>query len=112
MRQIAAGAGDPEVRQTNTLDALGALHERGHLADEEFEQIGEGYRLLRAVINCLRIVRGHSKDLVIPAADTSEFRFLARRLVSLGQLPDEEGGWDRIAERMAALQRLFDGLSD
>lgn len=112
VRQIAAGAGDPEVRQTNTLDALGALHERGHLADEEFEQIGEGYRLLRAVINCLRIVRGHSKDLVIPAADTSEFRFLARRLVSLGQLPDEEGGWDRIAERMAALRRLFDGLSD
>lgn len=112
VRQIAAGVGDPEVRQTNTLDALDALHERGHLADGEFEQIGEGYRLLRAVINCLRIVRGHSKDLVIPAADTSEFRFLARRLVSLGQLPDEEGGWDRIAERMAALQRLFDGLSD
>jgi len=112
VRQIAAGAGDPEVRQPNTLDALAALHGRGHLPDEEFEQIGEGYRLLRAVINCLRIVRGHSKDLVIPAADTSEFRFLARRLVSLGQLPDEEGGWDRIAARMAALQRLFDGLAD
>ena len=112
VRQIAAGADDPEVRQTNTLDAVRALHERGHLSGCEFEQVEEGYRLLRAVINCLRIVRGHSKDLVIPDRNTSEFRFLARRLRSLGQLPDEEGAWDRIAERMQSLRRLFDGLID
>ncbi len=112
VRQIAAGASDPEVRQTNTLDAVGALHERGHLPADEYEQISEGYRLLRAVINCLRIVRGHSKDLVIPDRHTSEFRFLARRLHSLGQLPAEEGAWDRIAEHMRSLERLFDGLSD
>ena len=110
VRQIAAGVGDPEVRQTNTLDAVGALHARGHLPAAEFEQVGEGYRLLRAVINCLRIVRGHSKDLVIPPAESSEFRFLARRLQSLGQLPAGEGAWDRIAERMRSLERLFDGL--
>ena len=112
VRQIAAGAGDPEVRQTNTQDAVHALYDRGHISRDEFEQVEAGYRLLRAVINCLRIVRGHSKDLVIPARQTSEFRFLARRLHSLGQLPDEEGAWDRIAERMGSLQHLFDGLSD
>lgn len=112
VRQIAAGADDPEVRQTNTLDAARALHERGYLSRDEFEQVEAGYRLLRAVINCLRIVRGHSKDLVIPDRRTSEFRFLARRLHSLGQLPDEEGAWDLIAERMGSLRCLFDGLLD
>lgn len=112
VRQIAAGAADPEVRQTNTLDALHALRERGHLSADEFEQIDEGYRLLRAVINCLRIVRGHSRDLVIPDRLTSEFRFLARRLHGLGQLPDEKGAWDRIAEQMSRLERLFDSLGD
>ena len=110
VRQIAAGTDDPEVRQTNTEEAVRALYERGHVTREEFDQVEAGYRLLRAVINCLRIVRGHSKDLVIPDPDTSEFRFLARRLSSLGQLPDEEGAWDLIAERMGALERLFDGL--
>lgn len=108
VRQIAAGVDDPEVRQTNTLDAVTALHDRGYVTREVFDEVAAGYRLLRAVINCLRIVRGHSKDLVIPERRTSEFRFLARRLHSLGQLPDEDGAWDRIAERMAALQRLFD----
>ena len=112
VRQMAAGAEDAEVRQTNTEEAVRALHERGHLAREEFEQVEAGYRLLRAVINCLRIVRGHSKDLVIPDRRTSEFRFLARRLHGLGQLPAEEGAWDLIRERMCGLQRLFDGLFD
>ncbi len=111
VRQIAAGADDPEVRQTNTEEAVRALYKRGHITREEFEQVEAGYRLLRAVINCLRIVRGHSKDLVIPERGTSEFQFLARRLYSLGQLPDEEGAWDLIAERMRGLERLFDGLS-
>ncbi len=112
VRQIAAGAADPEVRQTSTLDAVRALHDRGHLSDEDFEQVSEGYRLLRAVINCLRIVRGHSRDLVVPDRRTSEFRFLARRLSSLGQLPDEEVAWDRIVDRMRSLERLFDSLGD
>ena len=112
VRQIAAGAHDPEVRQTNTEDAARALYERGHISPEEYEQLEAGYRLLRAVINCLRIVRGHSKDLVIPDRQSSEFRFLARRLHSLGQLPDEEGAWNLIAQRMDGLRRLFDGLSD
>ena len=109
VKQIAAGADDPEVRQTNTEEAIHALRERGHISREEFERVEAGYRLLRAVINCLRIVRGHSKDLVIPDRETSEFRFLARRLHGLGRLPDEEGAWDLIAERMAGLERLFDG---
>ncbi len=111
VRQMAAGVADASVRGfTNTLDAAEALHRQGHLAADEFEDATEGYRLLRAVINCLRIVRGHSRDLEIPDPETSEFRFLARRLSSLGQLPDEEGAWDRIADRMGSLRRLFDRL--
>ena len=111
VRQIAAGVDDPQVRQTNTLDAVRALRDRGHLAAGDFEEVVDGYRLLRAVINCLRIVRGHSRDLVIPDRHTSEFRFLARRLDCLAQLPEEESAWERIAERMRSLEHLFDGLS-
>ncbi len=111
VRQIAAGAVDPEVRQTNTLEAARALLDRGHLEAAEFEQVEKGYRLLRAIINCLRIVRGHSRDLVIPDPSTAEFRFLTRHLHGLAQLPSEDGAWERIAERMGELERLFDGLA-
>jgi glutamate-ammonia-ligase adenylyltransferase len=32
------------------------------------------------LIDGLRVVRGHAKDLTVPDADSVEFRFLARRL--------------------------------
>ena len=35
---------------------------------------------IRMLIDGLRMVRGHAKDLVLPPADTDEFIFLARRV--------------------------------
>ena len=74
------GGKDAELRTTGTLNALNALHARGHLTDGEREALREGYGFLRGLINALRVVRGNAKDLTVPPAGTDEFAFLARRL--------------------------------
>jgi glutamate-ammonia-ligase adenylyltransferase len=57
-----------------------ALHEAGHLSRPEYQQLSEAYVFLRHLIDALRIVRGHARDLVLPPTDSEEFIFLARRL--------------------------------
>ena len=78
--QIVAGHEDVEVRVTNTLDAIHMLGRRGHLGAESTGDMAEIYGFLRRLIDALRVVRGHSKDLTIPEADSTEFTYLARRL--------------------------------
>ena len=78
--QIVAGHEAVEVRVTNTLDAIHMLGRRGHLGAESTGDMAETYRFLRRLIDALRVVRGHSKDLTIPEADSTEFTYLARRL--------------------------------
>ena len=38
------------------------------------------YAFLRRLIDALRVVRGHARDLTIPLHDSREFAYLARRL--------------------------------
>ena len=78
--QIAVGHEDIEVRVTNTLDAVKVMGQRGHLQAEMASDLTETYGFLRRLIDALRVVRGHSKDLTIPEADSTEFTYLARRL--------------------------------
>jgi glutamate-ammonia-ligase adenylyltransferase len=40
----------------------------------------EAYLFFRLLIDGLRIVRGHAKDLVLPPRDSEGFVFLARRV--------------------------------
>ncbi|MDC4224533.1 MAG: hypothetical protein MPW15_09960 [Candidatus Manganitrophus sp.] len=49
-----------------------------------------GYLFLRSLIDALRIVRGHAKDLILPDVRTEEFTFLARRM-GYGQRDWERG---------------------
>ena len=78
--QLMHGANHPSLRTPNTLAALQALHETGHLTAEEREQLHDAYIFLRHLIDALRIVRGHARDLVLPAEDSEEGTFLARRM--------------------------------
>ncbi len=78
--QITYGHTSPAVRQTNTREALKALVELGIITEQQRLQIRDGYRFLRRLIDALRMVRGDARDLTVPAADTEEFEFLARRL--------------------------------
>ncbi len=78
--QLMHGALHPELHTPNTLAALQALQERGHLTGQEWEVLHAGYVFLRHLIDALRIVRGHARDLVLPAEDSEEGTFLARRM--------------------------------
>ena len=100
--QIDHGSDDPALRTPNTLSALSALADRGLVTPAEFESLGDAYRFLRRLIDALRVVRGHAKDLTVPPPGTEEFAFLARRL--------GDGDADALAAALdrhtAAVQRI------
>jgi glutamate-ammonia-ligase adenylyltransferase len=78
--QLLHGAVAPTVRTPNTLAAIQALHNAAYLNRQEYQQLSAAYVFLRHLIDALRIVRGHARDLVLPPIDSEEFIFLARRL--------------------------------
>jgi glutamate-ammonia-ligase adenylyltransferase len=78
--QVTAGYSDPSVRLSNTLQAINRLTRGGHLPAKLASDLIETYGFLRRLIDALRVVRGHAKDLTIPDQDSREFAYLARRL--------------------------------
>lgn len=78
--QVARGRLDPEVRSTNTLQALAALERGGHLDPETARDLRQGYVFFRSLVSALRVVHGHAKDLAVPPIDSEDFALLTRRL--------------------------------
>jgi glutamate-ammonia-ligase adenylyltransferase len=78
--QIIGGAADPALRVTHTLDAVRRLADAQLLRPELASDLVETYDFLRRLIDALRVVRGHAKDLTIPPAGSRELAYLARRL--------------------------------
>ena len=78
--QIVAGYRDPDVRVQGTLDAIEGLARGGHLGPEWADDLAQAYSFLRRLIDALRAVRGHAKDLSVPTSDSREYDYLARRL--------------------------------
>lgn len=78
--QITYGHRYPRLRVTNTHEAIVALTELGLLSPQDYEPLYEAHVFLRRLINALRMVRGHAKDLTVPPEESEEFAFLARRL--------------------------------
>jgi glutamate-ammonia-ligase adenylyltransferase len=78
--QIIHGASNPELRTPSTLVALEALRSAEILPDAEHLILREAYVFLRQLQDSLRMVRGHSRDVVLPDEESDEFKFLARRL--------------------------------
>ncbi len=79
-RQIEVGAAHPEVRTTNTHDAIARLANLGELEAGLAQRITDSYRFLRQLIDALRVVRGDAKDITIPPVTAREFDYLSRRL--------------------------------
>ncbi|MBA3315586.1 MAG: glutamine synthetase adenylyltransferase [Planctomycetota bacterium] len=77
--QITYGAAEPSLRETNTFAAMAAL-DRAGLLDGEHERLRAAYIFQRQLIDALRMVRGHAKDLTVPPTESEEFEYLARRL--------------------------------
>ena len=102
--QIVVGNADATVRRTNTLDAIQQLVERGHLSQTRGEELEQTYGFLRQLIDALRAVRGHAKDLTIPLLDAPEFTYLARRL----DFESTEALQDAIATNMGQAQNTWE----
>lgn len=68
------------LRTPNAMQALAGLVECGIVSRQDGENLRKAYFFMRMLIDGLRMVRGHAKDLVLPAADSDEFIFLARRV--------------------------------
>jgi glutamate-ammonia-ligase adenylyltransferase len=78
--QLLHGSNTLALRTPNTLEAMRALHTAGHLSHAEYQALQAAYVFLRYLIDALRIVRGHARDLVLPPTESEEFTFLARRM--------------------------------
>jgi glutamate-ammonia-ligase adenylyltransferase len=78
--QIRAGMNHPELRTTNTREAMAALAAAGILPPDDYTRLRKAHTFLRWLIDSLRMVAGNAKDLVVPPTNTEAFAYLARRL--------------------------------
>ena len=101
--QITHGAADPSLRVTNTAEAIARLAAAGVISAENSARLGDALLFLHQLINALRMVRGNTRDLTVPAEESEEFAYLARRL-GYGNDPNRLGV--AISEHMTWVQRL------
>lgn len=78
--QIMHGQHRVSLHSPNTMEALTALIEADLVSPQEGGRLAKAYVFIRTLIDGLRMVRGHAKDLVLPPSDSDDFVFLARRL--------------------------------
>jgi glutamate-ammonia-ligase adenylyltransferase len=106
--QIQHGNLNAALRATNTRAALSALHDSGILSGLDYEALLEAYVYFRRLIDALRMVRGHAKDLTVPAAASEEFEFLARRLGYKRDVVQLQDDLERYSHNVQELSRLLD----
>jgi len=78
--QLMHGHRHPVLRTPNAMQALTGLVETGIVTRQDGDSLRKAYFFIRMLIDGLRMVRGHAKDLVLPPSDSDEFIFLARRV--------------------------------
>jgi glutamate-ammonia-ligase adenylyltransferase len=107
--QLQHGRKYVSLREPNTESTLEALLEEGILEPAEFEILYRAYVFLRRLINGLRMVRGHARDLLVPPRGGDAFHHLAKRM---GYLPgprydaESQLDWD-LKHAMRDVQALF-----
>jgi [glutamine synthetase] adenylyltransferase / [glutamine synthetase]-adenylyl-L-tyrosine phosphorylase len=108
--QVMHGHRHSILRTPNTMQALTGLIDCGLVSRQDGENLRRAYFFTRMLIDGLRMVRGHAKDLVLPVADSDEFIFLARRV---GYATDDWQAGARhlqsdIEEHMKKTRELFE----
>ncbi len=106
--QITHGHRDSSLRATNTRAAMAALESHGLLLTEDRAELEEAYIFLRRLIDALRMVRGHARDLTVPPPDSEEFEYLARRLGYGANLARLQGDLELYTESVQDLGRLLE----
>lgn len=79
-QQIEVGRKEPRVRVTSTQQALKRMVAVGRFPAGLAQDLLETYGFMRRLIDALRVVRGHAKDLTLPAPESRSFAYLARRM--------------------------------
>ena len=78
--QIVQGGAEPSLRTPSTVRAIDALEALGRLTTDHAGRLRSAYFFYRELIDALRVVHGHSRDLAVPPAGSDEFLRLTRRL--------------------------------
>ncbi len=107
--QITYGNRFPQLRTTNTREALRRLEELGILTPEDRIRLRDCYRFLRTMIDALRMVRGDARELTVPPYDSEEFEFLARRLGYQGKSHLLVQELEHVMQEVQELGRYLDG---
>jgi glutamate-ammonia-ligase adenylyltransferase len=68
--QITHGKDYPDVRLSNTRDAMAALAQAGVLREEDYPRLRKAHTFLRWMIDALRVVRGNARDVTVPPDDS------------------------------------------
>ena len=80
----------------------------GIIPDVDYEELRESYIFLRRLIDALRMVRGHAKDLTGPPPDSEAYEFLARRLGYGNDSARVQRNLNRSTECIQELTHLLD----
>lgn len=78
--QILHGGTYPALRTPSVRAALAALTQAEIIPQTSFDRCSQAYAFFRKLINGLRMLRGSAKDLILPPADSLEYRHLAKRM--------------------------------
>jgi len=78
--QVIHGSAIKSLRTPLIHNALKALAVANVLKQHQAESLIQAYNFFRNLINGLRMLRGPARDLILPAADSSELIHLARRI--------------------------------
>ncbi|MEC4678158.1 MAG: hypothetical protein VST69_05330 [Nitrospirota bacterium] len=78
--QIKHGPEIKALRSVSTHKALRVLSKHQILSGTRGKALQKNYLFLRTLIDAMRMVRGNARDLLLPASDSEEFMFLARRM--------------------------------
>lgn len=107
--QIAFGKSIKELRNIRGfLNVCAALFTNNVLSEVEYEDYCISYRWHRAMINSLRIVRGHAKDLHLPEPKSLEFQYFARRMKQFMSLDGIDDLYEKIVEQTQHTRVLFE----
>jgi glutamate-ammonia-ligase adenylyltransferase len=101
--QILHGHDNPDLRATNTREAMTALEKAGVLLPEDYKRLQKAQTFLRWLIEALRVVRGNARDVTIPAFGSDEFSFLGRRLCYSSDLADLKEEMARVSATVREL---------
>ncbi len=97
--QRVHGGGEPWLRSSGTLFALQKLHDKGHIGDAEFRELGATYGLLRAIEHRLQCSQGAQAHRLPESSGE-----LAALFISLGD--GAVGGVPALREAMESSSRL------